>query len=328
ALGAGPPRGGVVEGSALEQHGHHGLRLLCAAGAAQQGHEIRGLALDLLAVRGQGRPVQGGAQQGEPLCRRGGHGAEPLHEGARLAVSLGVEEIVDPVRRLAHVAGARQRQLRGPQSDAEAVEVRQLDPVRALACAREGGGSGGHHRRNLPSARLSAHSQHVSVQCPGPSLWPRAEEGPVPIQQKRCQVTVDAEAVAASPAPPRGSPDPHAAMPVTGRFAGHLHFDGSIAPVLHTEVDVAAYVRRGTARLPVDTAQVEAEGPLGDEVRLTLGVLQRLEGSSLTESRAMLSTATGNEARITAFLATWQVDRFWQSRALRDLLTGDHPTAR
>ena len=42
----------------------------------------------------------------------------------------------------------------------------------------------------------------------------------------------------------------------------------------------------------------------------------------------MLSTTTGNEARITAFLATWMVDRFWQSRALRDVLTGDAPTVR
>lgn len=133
----------------------------------------------------------------------------------------------------------------------------------------------------------------------------------------------------ASPAVPmHGTPDPHAAMPLEGPYAGHLHFDASIAPVLRTDVDVAAYVRRGTSRLPVDTALLASEEPLEAELRLALGVLQRLEASALAESRAMLATSTGNEARITAFLATWLVDRFWQSRALRDLLTGVHPTER
>ena len=125
-----------------------------------------------------------------------------------------------------------------------------------------------------------------------------------------------------------GAPDPHSAIPQEGPYAGHLHFDTSIAPVLRTDVDVAAYVRRGTSRLPVDTALLASEEPLDAELRLALEVLQRLEASALAESRAMLATATGNEARITAFLATWLVDRFWQSRALRDLLTGDHPTER
>lgn len=125
--------------------------------------------------------------------------------------------------------------------------------------------------------------------------------------------------------------DPHdaRARPAReGRFTGHLHFDETIVPVLHTDFDVAAYVRRGTARLEVDTALQATEEPLGEDLRLALGVLQRLESSALGESRAMLATTTGNEARITAFLATWLVDRFWQSRALRDLLTGDHATDR
>lgn len=125
-----------------------------------------------------------------------------------------------------------------------------------------------------------------------------------------------------------GAPDPHDAIELDGPYAGHLHFDASITPVLRTDVDVAAYVRRGTSRLPVDTALLASEEPLDAEHRLGLEVLQRLEASALAESRAMHATATGNEARITAFLATWLVDRYWQSRALRDLLTGDHPTER
>lgn len=127
------------------------------------------------------------------------------------------------------------------------------------------------------------------------------------------------------PAAP-ATPDPHASIPTEGPYAGHLHFDASITPVLRTEVDVDAYVRRGTSRLPVDTAALATEQPLSPDLRLALGMLQRLEASALAESRAMLATATGNEARITAFLATWLVDRFWQARALRDLLTGDHST--
>lgn len=107
-----------------------------------------------------------------------------------------------------------------------------------------------------------------------------------------------------------------------------LHFDGSTARVLRTEVDVEAYTRRDHGRIAVDTARLAAEEPLTDDLRLALGVLQRLAGSALAESRAMLPTWTGNEARITAFLASWMVERHWQARALRDLLTGDDPVAR
>ncbi|WP_241237341.1 hypothetical protein [Brachybacterium saurashtrense] len=140
-------------------------------------------------------------------------------------------------------------------------------------------------------------------------------------------MSVELETAApAAPAPPTA--DPHAAMPTTGPYAGHLHFDGTVAPVLRTEVDVAAYVRRGTGRLPVDTGALAEAGSPAAPLRLALGMLQRLEASALAESRTMLATATGNEARITAFLATWLVDRFWQSRALRDVLTGDHPVQR
>lgn len=141
-------------------------------------------------------------------------------------------------------------------------------------------------------------------------------------------MAVDLTGAAAASTPVSTVQDPHTTLPRTGRFAGHLHFDETVTPVLRTDFDVAEYVRRGTARLEVDSALLATEEPLDEDLRLTLGVLQRLESSALAESRAMLATVTGNEARITAFLATWLVDRFWQSRALRDLLTGDHPTER
>ena len=124
------------------------------------------------------------------------------------------------------------------------------------------------------------------------------------------------------------SPDPHASMPTTGRYAGHLHFDETITPVLRTDFDVEAYTRRGTSRLEVDTALHASQEPLRAEERLALGVLQRLESAALAEARMMLATVTAHEARITAFLATWLVDRHWQGRALRDLLTGDDPVER
>lgn len=141
-------------------------------------------------------------------------------------------------------------------------------------------------------------------------------------------MAVDLTGAAAASTPVSPVQDPHASLPREGRFSGHLHFDETITPVLHTDFDVAEYVRRGTDRLAVDSALHATEEPLGEDLRLALGMLQRLESSALGESRAMLATVTGNEARITAFLATWLVDRFWQSRALRDLLTGDHPADR
>ncbi|SLN03995.1 hypothetical protein FM103_16335 [Corynebacterium xerosis] len=123
----------------------------------------------------------------------------------------------------------------------------------------------------------------------------------------------------------RAAPETAHGISQAGPFAGHLHLDETISPVVRTDFDVAAYAKRGTDRITVDSSQRAADGPLPAEVRTTLGVLHRLEASALAESRAMLATATGHEARITAFLATWLVERFWQSRALRDVLAGDHP---
>ncbi|WP_341854375.1 hypothetical protein [Brachybacterium sp. GPGPB12] len=99
-------------------------------------------------------------------------------------------------------------------------------------------------------------------------------------------------------------------------------------PSARTDFDVEAYTRRGTRRIAVDTELLASQEPLRDQERLALGVLQRMESSGLAEARTMLSTVTANEARITAFLATWLVDRHWQARAARDLLTGDHPVER
>lgn len=123
----------------------------------------------------------------------------------------------------------------------------------------------------------------------------------------------------------RAAPETAPGIPQAGPFAGHLHLDETISPVVRTDFDVAAYAKRGTDRIVVDSSQRAADGPLPAEVRTTLGVLHRLEASALAESRAMLATSTGVEARITAFLATWLVERFWQSRALRDVLAGDRP---
>ncbi|MGY5765723.1 hypothetical protein ACXET9_11030 [Brachybacterium sp. DNPG3] len=109
---------------------------------------------------------------------------------------------------------------------------------------------------------------------------------------------------------------------------GHLHLDATISRVVRTEVDVDAYTRLDHDRLAVDADAILAEAPLNADQRLALGLLQRIEGAALAESRAMLATWTGNEARITAFLATWLVERHWQSRALRDLLTAGDPEAR
>ncbi|MGP9846144.1 hypothetical protein [Brachybacterium sp. 107] len=123
----------------------------------------------------------------------------------------------------------------------------------------------------------------------------------------------------------RAAPETAPGIPQAGPFAGHLHLDETISPVVRTDFDVAAYAKRGTDRIVVDPSQRAADGPLAAELRATLGVLHRLEASALAESRAMLATSTGNEARITAFFATWLVERFWQSRALRDVLAGDRP---
>jgi len=139
------------------------------------------------------------------------------------------------------------------------------------------------------------------------------------------------------------APDPEAPTPsdVTGSPAAdpaarpYLHLDETISPVVLTDFDVEAYTRKGHGRLPVDTELLSVQGPLPAAMVRALRGWQHLEATALAESRAMLATWTGNEARVTAFLATWLVERYWLARALRDLLptepsvAGDppHPSA-
>lgn len=105
---------------------------------------------------------------------------------------------------------------------------------------------------------------------------------------------------------------------VSSSRAGHLHFRPGDPPVLRTSFDVAAYVRDEQGEIAVDTAQI---GPLPPEVRRDLGLLARLEGGALSEARALLASSTSREARITAFLAIWLVERHWSARALSQLVT-------
>lgn len=111
-------------------------------------------------------------------------------------------------------------------------------------------------------------------------------------------------------------------------IAVRMHSDETTSTVLRTNVDVDAYTRHEHVRIPVDLEALATDPEIPPAVGTALAVLHRLEGSALAESRAMLPTWTGNEARITAFLASWMVQRHWQARALRDVLTGDDPVER
>lgn len=100
-----------------------------------------------------------------------------------------------------------------------------------------------------------------------------------------------------------------------GYTDGRLHLDRDSLRVITTDFDVAGYTRNARGPMPVD-------GPvtLSDDARLDLAYLWRVEQEALGDMRKMLSSWTANEARITAFLATWAYERYWNARALRDLL--------
>lgn len=98
---------------------------------------------------------------------------------------------------------------------------------------------------------------------------------------------------------------------------GRLHSVPGRPIVLRTAFDVAAYVREARGRIPVGAASVALDGPAERE---DLAFLWRLEAAALSEARALLASWTGNEARITAFVATWAYERFWLGRAVRELL--------
>src|SRR5690625_160405 len=120
--------------------------------------------------------------------------------------------------------------------------------------------------------------------------------GPAPSQEKRQLLSVDVVGEASSAVPAPGAPDPHATIPLVGPFAGHLHFDASITPVLRTDVDVDAYVRRGTSRLGVDTALLASERPLPEDLRLALGRSPGL-GPSRSPSPGPLLRSTSPTAK-------------------------------
>lgn len=127
-----------------------------------------------------------------------------------------------------------------------------------------------------------------------------------------------------SPPPPSVSAD--GAVPASRPARRpYLHLDESISRVVTTDFDVEAYTRKEYGRLPIDAERLAAQQPIPAPIAEALTVLQRQEATALAESRAMLATWTGREARVTAFLATWMVERYWLSRALRDLLSAAGP---
>lgn len=99
---------------------------------------------------------------------------------------------------------------------------------------------------------------------------------------------------------------------------GRLHLDDERLRVLQTDFDVASYTRN--ARGPIS---ISGDVDLAPAARRDLGYLWRVEHEALGDLRTMLSSWTGNEARITAFLGTWAYERYWNARALSDLLTAD-----
>lgn len=89
--------------------------------------------------------------------------------------------------------------------------------------------------------------------------------------------------------------------------------------VLFTDFDVKAYTRNARGRVAIDAEAVAAE-PFDAVTAADLAFLWRLDSASLSETRAMLSTWTANEARITAFIATWAFERMWIGYAIKELL--------
>lgn len=91
----------------------------------------------------------------------------------------------------------------------------------------------------------------------------------------------------------------HRRVNLPGYTDGRLHLDRDSLRVVTTDFDVAAYTRDARGPIPVDGAVT-----LTDDARLDLAYLWRVEHEALGDMRRMLSSWTGNEARITAFLAT------------------------
>lgn len=109
------------------------------------------------------------------------------------------------------------------------------------------------------------------------------------------------------------------ALPV-GYVDGRLYSVAGETITLLTSFDVDAYTRAARGRIRVEASGVDLGGR---GVREDLAFLWRLDSAALSEARAFLATWTGNEARITAFVATWAFERLWLGHAVRDLLTAD-----
>lgn len=110
---------------------------------------------------------------------------------------------------------------------------------------------------------------------------------------------------------------------------GRVFSDPARPEVLFTDFDVDSYTHQARGRIGVDRQAVAAD-PFDAVTAADLAFLWRLDSAGLSETRAMLSTWTGNEARITAFVATWAYERMWLAWAVRDLLeaVGDRPEPR
>ena len=107
---------------------------------------------------------------------------------------------------------------------------------------------------------------------------------------------------------------------------GYLYSDPHRELVLRTSFDVEAYTRSAHGRITVPNSGIA----IGERTRRDLNYLWRVETGALSEMRTVLASWTGNEARITAFLATWAYERYWFGRALGDVLAaaGEAPTPR
>lgn len=89
---------------------------------------------------------------------------------------------------------------------------------------------------------------------------------------------------------------------------------------LFTDFDVEAYGHHARGRIKVAKAKLST---LPADVRDDLAFLWRLDSAALSETRALLASWSGNEARVTAFVATWAYERLWLAHAVRDLLAAD-----
>src|SRR5699024_2804358 len=102
------------------------------------------------------------------------------------------------------------------------------------------------------------------------------------------------------------------------------HSAGTGAQILRTGFDVTAYTHAAPAPISVDADAIRATTNTDDvapyqlaRLRHDLGFLQGLDASAHSETRTMYSSWTVNEARITAFIATWMWERLGWSHSVR-----------